>query len=235
MTAPDLQSVERRDGDIQLASRIQALLAGQGQDIFVLTGSYSIDALTGDTVSHNDVDTNIFTPDIPRSIARTGLLLSDVQTIKPSKVTDTRLEYTYTGRTHESQLELQFIEYDDVEGGLGEQRFVLPSEGDHHAVWVPVVQKMLTTSSGVGHEFMVKSLPYAIATWALRISGAVTAQKRPVRQSDIDHFAFLLRAPHNVSKVIEAMDHHPQMPPGQNAADILSASKTYLKGEYERK
>ena len=64
----------QRDTDIQIASEVSALV-GTECDFFVLTGSYSIDALTGADVKHNDIDANVFTTDIPTALGRTAALL----------------------------------------------------------------------------------------------------------------------------------------------------------------
>ena len=57
----------------------------------------------------------------------------------------------------------------------------------------------------------MKTLDYAIATWAIRISGIINVQKRPVRQTDIDHFVFLYSQPHSTDMLYKTMLNHPQM------------------------
>ena len=56
----------QRDTDIRIASELsESIETDNDNDFFVLTGSYSIDALTGADIKHNDIDANIFTKDLP--------------------------------------------------------------------------------------------------------------------------------------------------------------------------
>jgi hypothetical protein len=64
----------QRDTDIRIASELSRSIE-TNDDFFVLTGSYSIDALTGADVKHNDIDANIFTIDLPVALGRVATLL----------------------------------------------------------------------------------------------------------------------------------------------------------------
>ena len=214
-----------RDIDLDAARRARDVVEADQDDFLILTGSYSIEALTHGNISHNDVDTNVFTKKIPRAIARVGLQLSrpdvlpggsHIEGTKPD-----RLEYGIQSVAASSRkLELQFIEVEDVEEHEDGADFWLPSQ-DGREVVVPTVNRTLQMDNGDSLNFRVKTLPFAIATWALRISGVAEAQKRAVRQTDIDHFAFLANSPHEKDEVVEAMHRHPQMPADHSAHDAL--------------
>lgn len=210
--------------DIEVARRVSDVVQTD-TDFFILTGSYSIEALTGGNIAHNDVDANVFTPNIPRAMARVGLLL-DTSGIIPhltrlEATKPNRLEYRAHSDGTQRDVELQFIEFKEVRDSTDGLDFVLHNESDRKVV-VPVVKRPLETVSGESVDFYVKSLPFAIATWALRISNVAEAQKRAVRQTDIDHFKFLVDAPHDTEKVIWAMERHPQMPANYVARDALA-------------
>lgn len=203
-----------RDYDLSIARAVRDAISSR-DDHFVLTGSYSIEALTKGDVIHNDIDGNVFTRDIPRSMARVGLALASESVLPSAEKKDdsksNRLEYEIVTNEGVRDLELQFVQYDDVVSSDEGLRFTLPDDSDRKVV-IPTVTETLGLHKGGEEEFRVKSISFAIATWALRISGIALSQKRSVRQSDIDHFAFLAQAPHKPSMVAEAMRHHPQMP-----------------------
>ena len=205
--------VLQRDTDIHTTSKIASLFEGHSTDYFVLTGSYSIEALTQRDVSHNDIDANVFTPSIPDALARTSFMLHrhEITDKAIEAKSSNRLEYILSDSGVEQQLEIQFVEISGVRANSEGFDFLLPCSTENLVV-VPTVKASLTDSTDKEHVFRVKSLPFAIATWALRISGIAQAQKRKVRQTDIDHFAFLSEAPHDIQAVLDAIKYHPQMP-----------------------
>ena len=210
-----------RDIDIRIASKIASQMDNTTGDYLVLTGSYSIDALTGADIKHNDIDANIFTTDIPTSLGRISLLLeSNISELEPLSEASDRLEYVYPHQHGSTQVELQFVQYDALTANKNGINFTLIGEPRQQIV-VPTVSRTMTETSGASHDFMVKSLPYAIGTWALRISGIALKQKRPVRQTDIDHYAYLVSTPHDHSDLLIALQHHPQMPAGYSAEEVL--------------
>lgn len=217
----------QRDIDIQIASNISALVKTE-RDFFVLTGSYSIDALTGADVKHNDIDSNVFTTDISTALGRTAALLQTCASeAKLTKQTDNRLEYQYPHQYGSTQVEMQFVRYQNFLEDSDGISFVLPSIGSREVI-VPTVQAKLRETNQHEHAFSVKSLPFAVGTWALRISGVALDQKRLVRESDIRHFAFLAAMPHDRAATLNAIQHHPQMPDSYDAADVLDASYEVL-------
>jgi hypothetical protein len=214
-----------RDTDLNAARRARDVVEAEQDDFLILTGSYSIEALTNGNISHNDVDTNVFTKNVPRAIARVGLQLSTPDILpgsSPIKGTRAdRLEYDIQGPASDNRkLELQFVEIEDVDEHEDGADFWLPSR-DGREIVVPTVNHTLQRDNGESLNFRVKTLPFTIATWALRISGVAEAQKRAVRQTDIDHFAFLANSPHETDEVVEAMQRHPQMPADHSAHDAL--------------
>ncbi len=218
----------QRDTDIQIASEVSTLV-GTERDFFVLTGSYSIDALTGADVKHNDIDANVFTTDIPTALGRTAAFLQTYASeAELTKQTDDRLEYQYPHQYGSTQVEMQFVRYESFLKDSNGTNFALPSKGSHEVI-VPTVQMALRETNQHEHIFSVKSLPFAIGTWALRISGVALDQKRPVRESDIRHFAFLAAMPHDRAATLSAIQHHPQMPDDYDAGDVLDASYEILE------
>jgi len=213
-----------RDIDLQTAVRASAALSSETGNHFILTGSYSIEALTGRSVTHNDIDANVFTMN-PRSavrgaLGRIGLTFYDNP---PNLVlhTDTRLDYQWPEETTSQKLELQFVKVIDAREKGNETTFVLGNKGDQE-ILVPTTIRSLRDTHNQKHDFRVKTLPYAIATWALRISGVAQNQKRAVRGTDIAHFAFLLSADYDEGDVLRAIEHHPQTPDGCSADEVLT-------------
>lgn len=217
------RSIPTREYDLKIATSARDAI-DSSEDFFVLTGSYSIEALTKGDVAHNDIDANVFTKNVPQSMARAGsTLMSDEMLSEARRVENTkpnRLEYAVPTSEGDRDLELQFVQYDDAmvdEVGL---RFKLSGNSASDIV-VPTIMETLAINDAQSEEFRVKSLSFAIATWALRISGVALSQKRAVRQSDVDHFVFLAKAPHSTDEVLESMQFHPQMPQGESAQRAL--------------
>lgn len=218
----------QRDIDIRIASELSESIEASS-DFFILTGSYSIDALTGADVKHNDIDANIFTKDVPIALGRvaTRLQARTDDDMQLTKRTDSRLEYLRSHQYGSTQVEMQFVQYDGLKQNAESFDFILPHKSDYESI-VPIVRAGLREADGHEHSFFVKSLPFAIGTWALRISGVALDQKREVRESDIRHFAFLAAMPHDKTETLNAIQHHPQMPDNQSATDILDMSYEIL-------
>lgn len=99
----------QRDIDIQIASELSESIE-TNDDFFVLTGSYSIDALTGANVKHNDIDANIFTKDLPMALGRVVTLLQTrTDGIQLTRQKNNRLEYLASHRYGSTQVEMQFV------------------------------------------------------------------------------------------------------------------------------
>jgi hypothetical protein len=201
-------------------------------DSFILTGSYSIDLLTNADVTHNDVDANIFTGNIRESVGRVALILESYEKLTKILHTDKRLEYQYTDGERSSEIELQFVQYADAVECSDGVDFILPSRDADREVIVPTVfrRTSIGAADGETYQFQVKTLEFAIATWALRISGVALSQKRKVRQTDIDHFAHLLNTEHTTDGVIFSIEHHPQMPQLTEPTHVLSRAKSLIYG-----
>ncbi len=210
-----------RDKDLALASDVGKLLETKDGDFFVLTGSYAIEAVAKKpNIVHNDVDVNIFTADRGRSLAEAAhrLPLLNMDLVKS---TESRLEYVRGG----SLIELQFVQYDRARQTQSGVDFTLPAYDGHEAT-VPTLVETLHGTDAEAYRFRVKTPAYTIATWALRISGFAEAQKRSVRQSDINHFVLLIQLSYDRDGVIEAILHHPQAPDVRDvrAGDVLDAA-----------
>jgi hypothetical protein len=225
-------NVDQRVADLAIAG-CAAEAVSSAEDFFVLTGSYSIEALTGGDVAHNDIDANVFTRDIPRAMASVGMQLGDCNVLPDAlqvrNANPNRLEYDVQSPVGRRALELQFVQFSDVQVHDNGIDFTLPGNGDREIV-VPTVVRPLSALRGEPVNFLVKSIPFAIATWALRISGVAESQKRPVRQSDIRHFAFLLGSAHDTEEVVQVMERHPQMPDGPDAKAVLATALQQVRG-----
>ncbi len=185
--------------------------------------------MTGADVKHNDIDANVFTADIPTALGRTATLLQTYASeAELTKRTDDRLEYRYPHQHGSTQVEMQFVMYESFLKDSNRTDFTLPIKGSREVI-VPTVQAVLRETNQHEHIFSVKSLPFAIGTWALRISGVALDQKRSVRKSDIKHFAFLAAMPHDRVATLRAIQHHPQMPDDYDAGDVLDASYEILE------
>lgn len=197
----------QRDVDLVLAADTESAISTDEGNFFILTGSYSIEAVTKNPhITHNDVDVNIFTANVTKALSDTRKQLKRLNATLV-KQTDSRLEY----ERGNSLIELQFLTYTSLRQHETGIEFTMTGL-NNSPVSVPTTHETLRNSGMETYEFRVKSLAFAIGTWALRISGVADSQKRSVRQSDIDHFIFLINSPYNRDEVIDAISHHPQIP-----------------------
>ena len=212
-----------KNADLNIAASVADRTTGDSLDHFVLTGSYSLELLTGSELKHNDIDANIFTENVKHSVGRIALLFEDDKRFTNTLINDSRLEYRYDAFGRIGDLELQFHQYRDAIENDGTVNFILPSHQDGREVIVPTI--MTTADIGLRYEdeylFRLKTLEFAIATWALRITGFASHQKRSVRQSDVDHFIHLMRTPYDTDEVIFSLEHHPQMPQSCESQRVL--------------
>ena len=205
---PHLVNTER-DFDIHTLAHVSNFVDCIGSN-FVVTGSYAVEALTNTPLVHGDMDGNVFTDDMGRDLPLIATQFEKQGNFVLQKRTDNRLEYDVgleADITTPRRLEIQFVEIDNVErdGGL---EFKLKGQSNHS---VPTVSVPFKDSNGHESLLRVKSLPYLIATWAIRISGSAQNSKRPVRGSDLDHLRLLLTGDYEYEDVISAMNKHPQM------------------------
>jgi len=209
-----LTNYNQRDSSIKAARTIKQCVDERTPHTLILTGSYSIDALTGGNVTHNDIDTNVFFYAANSGAVddTAGLLGGSLPINKILKQTTDRLEYEIITDSGLEIAEFQFVPYDAYIAKEGLEKFILSGKNEiGHNIEVPVTEASLIDSQGEPEAFRVKTLDYAIATWAIRISGIIDVQKRPVRQTDIDHFTLLYSQPHSTNLLYETMLNHPQM------------------------
>lgn len=184
---------EREKGaDILILSNVSTLVDQVPDCKFVLTGSYAIEALTGIKIYHEDIDANIYTPDINLYLPKIASHMESFQNLKLYKKTQDRLEYDIVPDIHRvlsKKVEFQF-----------------------HTGDAPTVMAPLLDSSENKFLFRVKSLPYVIATWSIRVSGQALNPKRELRNNDLEQFRSLLACKYSRDEVLEAIKNHPQMP-----------------------
>jgi len=198
-------------------SRLVEMLPGSR---LVVTGSYAVEALTGVSLPHDDIDANVFTDNLISSLPQVATKLERLGNFNSHIRTDSRLEYhvnSEDGSFSPRRLEIQFLETDEVNE---DDSLVFTLKDTNFAV--PIVKLPIIDSAGNKSVHRVKSLPYLIATWAIRISGAAEKQKREVRDSDLDHLRLLLAGVYTQEDVILAMSKHPQMPNEMSETNVLS-------------
>lgn len=203
---------KEKDSDIHLLANISKKINRINGTKFVLTGSYAIEALTGQETYHEDIDANILTDDINDSLPKVANKISHMSGLKVYKRTRNRLEYDVLpniDRVCIKKLEFQFHELDQKND-------------------IPTVFTPLTDSNGKNFLFRVKSLPYVIATWSIRISGLATNPLRELKSSDLEQFKLLLSCNHNVDDVLNIIKRHPQMPIGVDEREVLEKSLAKL-------
>ena len=84
---------KEKDSDIHLLANISKKISRVNGIKFVLTGSYAIEALTGQETYHEDIDANILTDDINDSLPKVANKISHMSGLKVYKQTQNRLEY----------------------------------------------------------------------------------------------------------------------------------------------
>ncbi len=227
-----MSKVEQKDLDITIINHVRRRLSEDSRLCFVVSGSYAIEALTrSDSITHSDIDSNVFTQDSSAAMKAIPALLSrrHVSDVDFSlyKLTSDRIEYDVQANVEcpecpKSRLEIHVLSAKSIE----EMCVILDDSAHNRLARVDLTETELADSAGNSSKILVKSLAYSVATWALRISDAAQNQLRPVRQSDIDSFMLLLEQGTDSVDVIKAMENHPQMPMGANAQEIYQSALT---------
>lgn len=228
-------SVEQRDSDIHTLAAVNKVLSQSRKMRFLISGSYALEALTQAPIDHGDMDTNIFTPDIPEAKVIAQALLSQpilpLGLLLPYKQTPDRLEYDV--KATNQVVDYRRLEIHLVEALQGPEEhsdtYVLTDSKNHKVSQVNLVDAGLRDSLGHEYLFKVKSLAYSLATWALRISGVVKNQLRPVRDTDLESFSLLLTQDFSLAEVNLAMVHHPQMPENTRPEEVFQIAQEILK------
>lgn len=219
--------IKIRDIDLKLLSSVTDQLDSIEEAQLVVTGSYAIDALTSHQLKHEDMDANIFTSNLPIVISKVFSTIEDLSVsglkLQLFKSIDDRLVYdVFSEQAKSRRLELQFVEAAHIEGS--ENDYLLKDGGIVRTGLIPI-----KNSKGQEYLFRVKSLPYVIATWAIRISGVIENPKRQVRQSDIDHLKLLLSSSFQMEDVFFSLNHHPQMPKNISKLEVYNRAMERLK------
>jgi len=214
-----MQQEFRRDNDILILSSIRKTIDEEPETNFILTGSYAVEALTQSPVEHHDIDGNIFSTDLVR--ARSRLLELNHHIVVDG---DNRVEFDVPPPEADlptRRVEICLVKTISVPGDNSSGFYLENPSGEPFIV--PTELASLVSSRGDEYLFRVKSLPYAIATWMIRISGIASNQKRNIRPSDISHLALLLKRNYRYDDVVMNMRNHPQMPP--NISEITVFEK----------
>lgn len=219
--------VHQRDTDLHVLHTVSNIIDSHAGMRFIVTGSYSIEALTGQVATHNDIDGNVFTHRLGEawSVVR-GLDCRRIGSLSLQLVQEKSDGLNFVlapeiGQGSARDLEFRFIEtvkpsQDDL------QIFRLINRSGEELFEVPTETALLKDSHGREYWFRVKALSYAIATWAIRLSGVLPNQRRPVRDTDFEHFGILLRQQYQQDEVIRAIKYHPQMVDGISEIEVYN-------------
>ena len=223
----ELLAEKKRDLDLHVLSVVSSTVNSLPEAHFILTGSYAIEALTGNRLEHSDMDANIcvanLCDDLPKIDALiTGEIKEPETQFRAYKKTVDRLEYdvdVVSGQIAPRRLEIQFVEIVSV-SGTGILEFSLKERTDR-VLKVPTVLLPLEDSKGREFLFRIKSLPYSIATWAIRISGFALNPKRSLRSEDRGTFKLLLSQGYDYQEVILVIEGHSQRPIDKTGSQIF--------------
>lgn len=220
--------INQRDTDLKTINLINKEIGAIPKAHFILTGSYSIEALTGVLLEHEDIDANILSSDTIQLKAALRKKIPELELIKYRlqgvKETPDRLEFNLNS----SGFELSFFEITSDQEEKDVLRYTIKG-GAKGVFRIPTVLTSLRDSHNNKYVFRVKSLSYAIATWLIRISGVLYEQKRPVRNSDFEHLSLLLAQRYKEEDILEAMRFHPQMPHQTSEKEIFCQAFSVLK------
>jgi len=206
--------------DLQILARVRELIDDPSLGrFFVVTGSHAVQLLTGERLYHNDLDANVFVKS-GEALEQVAALMILTDNFVLWKKADDRLEYDVSsvGSGCPRRTELQFIGIDNfvVGEGLGSYIFVVGTNSKGEDAIIPT-----TVISMNGFTFRVKTLPYLIATWSIRISGLALNSKRAVKDSDIEHLRLLLRHGYDYEEILSIMRHHPQVPKNYSEEEVF--------------
>lgn len=218
---------ERKDVDINTISIVQNEINQIPGIYFILSGSYGLAALRSDLpLEHNDIDATVYAQNVNMAVGNVDRAI--VNSTKLSQVpnrfniTRDRLEYLIGDR----YLELQFGE---LISAVTYPETVFSVRGKHRDYFVPTTIAKLHNSRGEYTTVRVKTLPYIIGTWAIRLSGFAMDQKRIPETRDFEQFKYLLMLGIEESLIEQAMECHPQFPDGVSGKSILGRAKRNLQ------
>jgi len=196
---------------------------------FILTGSYGIEAVTGISIFfHNDIDTNVFVPNLPCGLEKIKSLLDKTPQFSLLKATDERLEYQTGSRNRRVEMKLMEIVGERKE--MNEVVFIVRNgEGVFE---VPITIGVIMDTLDNRYKFRVKTLDFQVATWALRVSGMATSPQREVRVSDLENFKVLLAGHYNIERVYRFIQNHPQNRNRFPGNVIFARALQCLQGEF---
>ena len=219
-----MNQIETRGVDIALLAHLRDVATLVPNAHFLVTGSLAVEALTQKPRPHVDLDINVFVPSVtPAKDAYAALLTHKPTPVGPLAVYKTspdRLEYdTSYGR----RLELRFIKASHISGEGSDKTFQI-FEYNRYSLVPTTMANLLDEAHGLV-PFRVKSLAYALATWALRISGHARNPLRAIRDSDREVLGTLMQVEHGDAEVVRAMAAHPQAPEEGDLWEIWTGIK----------
>jgi len=231
--------------DLSTLENLQKAVEDIGLDLIV-TGSHAMALLTGADIAHNDIDTNVYGYGSPENIipkiSASFLLSITGFGIKVTEVPQTgnKLYYDLYYLKHDDdkstvrRLEICVFEITEREIKSDGKGIIYKIVSNGEMVQVPTDISSIKSNNYI-YSFRVKSLPYSIATWAIRCSGCAENQRRILLDRDLQHLSLLLKAGNNIDlqKIYQVMVTHPQFPPGVLAETVyLRALETLANSEF---
>lgn len=226
-----------KDFDISILSAVKQEVSTHAMHLIV-TGGHAIAALTGEyLVNPNDMDTNIYSErENKQALGITHQFINDTfrhMGLSPIVImSDDRLVYKIPFQDSNGlrDLEIEFYRISDVCDQDGLLKYSLVGKNGQ-VFQVPTTLAVLQDSNSTDHEFRVKSLQYAVATWMLRISGSALNPKREIRESDLIQLGQLLRVlkKEDYEKVLLEIRQHPQFPIEEDEVKIFKNALSVLE------
>lgn len=173
---------EFRTQQFQLIKEAYEILGNKENCFLVLTGSWGIEAITGKTIPHNDVDMKFYNPGL---IGQHFLPLS-----------------------HEGQLEIENIFPIKIIHQVEDVITISVFNGGREFN-IPLCKRELKNGSEE-IEVFAKKLEYQIATWAIRIFGKPKKPKRQVVERDFFSLVTLISTPYLEEDVLKWIKENPQ-------------------------
>lgn len=219
------ENINTRNTSLMIIRRIYEQFSYNPKIFPVLTGSWGIEAVSGEILTdHQDIDINIFYPvglstdEISKKIIYS--LNNDYQIDQQGEV---KINLTPYRKLALPILEFSLIPYDSVD----QDNLLVRINGK--SIQIPLTSCELRTADGNIIQVKTKSLEYQIATWAIRIFGQPLNPKRMVLNRDIEHLKVLMSHNYDEEKLFFWIRNHPQFDASEeDLSKIVTDLKTKI-------
>lgn len=215
------ENINKRNTSLMIIRRIYEQFSSNPKIFPVLTGSWGIEAVSGEILTdHQDIDINVFYP-VGLS---TDEILKIIYSLNNDYQIDQQGEVKINLRPYRKLalpiLEFSLIPYDSVDQDNLSVRI------NGKSIQMPLTSCGLKTVERNIIQVKAKSLEYQIATWAIRIFGQPLNPKRMVLDRDIEHLGVLMSHGYDEEKLFFWIKNHPQF---DGSEEDLSKIVTDLK------